>query len=257
MYLSELTDRTVLLLTGHALGAVTPACEMARGLAPAMLVLEDVDLVAENRMHGHSTSLLFELLNQMDGLSEDTDIVFVLTTNRPEVIEPALASRPGRIDLAVSMPLPDAEGRSRLPDLYGARPATRPTRPDAVRHRHGRHHFSVHPPGTSPGGPVRRCSPCGRRPWREPTGRSGNRAIRRLRLAGLSHLGLTNGRRLSPRSRRGAGPPRLRASISATPVSMREASTAGLCPSRFCSWANARVSLPHRRGVSHCCFRAR
>jgi ATP-dependent 26S proteasome regulatory subunit len=46
-------------------------------------------------------------------------VVFVLTTNRPEVIEPALASRPGRIDLAVSMPLPDEEGRSRLLDLYG------------------------------------------------------------------------------------------------------------------------------------------
>ncbi len=39
----------------------------------------------------------FELLNQLDGLSEDTDVVFVLTTNRPEVIEPALASRPGGI----------------------------------------------------------------------------------------------------------------------------------------------------------------
>jgi ATP-dependent 26S proteasome regulatory subunit len=55
----------------------------------------------------------------MDGLGEDTDVVFVLTTNRPEVVEPALASRPGRIDLAVGMPLPDAEGRARLLDLYG------------------------------------------------------------------------------------------------------------------------------------------
>src|SRR5262249_48116192 len=80
MYLASLMrERTVLLLTGNALGAVTPACEMARELAPAMLVLEDVDLVAENRMHGHPTSVLFELLNQMDGLNEDIDLVFVLT----------------------------------------------------------------------------------------------------------------------------------------------------------------------------------
>lgn len=92
---------------------------MARESAPLMLVLEDVDLVAENRMMGHPTSVLFELLNQMDGLQEDIDVVFVLTTNRPEVIEPALASLPGRIDLAVEMPLPDSEGRSRLLDLYG------------------------------------------------------------------------------------------------------------------------------------------
>jgi hypothetical protein len=86
MYLSELMpDRTVLLLSGHARNPIAPACEMARELAPAMLVLEDIDLVAENRMYGHETSLLFELLNQMDGLNEDTDIVFVLTTNRPKV----------------------------------------------------------------------------------------------------------------------------------------------------------------------------
>jgi ATP-dependent 26S proteasome regulatory subunit len=83
-----------------------------------MLVLEDVDLVAENRAQGHPTSLLFELLNQMDGLNEDVDLVFVLTTNRPEVIEPALASRPGRVDLAVRMPLPDEDGRIRLLNLY-------------------------------------------------------------------------------------------------------------------------------------------
>ena len=120
MYLSHLMpDRTVLLLTGEALHAVGPACEMARELAPSMLVVEDVDLVAEDREYGHSTSLLFELLNEMDGLGEDTDIVFVLTTNRPGAIESALASRPGRVDLAVTMPLPDADGRRRLLELYG------------------------------------------------------------------------------------------------------------------------------------------
>jgi ATP-dependent 26S proteasome regulatory subunit len=54
----------------------------------------------------------------MDGLNEDVDLVFVLTTNRPEVIEPALASRPGRVDLAVNMPLPDEDGRLRLLNLY-------------------------------------------------------------------------------------------------------------------------------------------
>jgi hypothetical protein len=120
MYLSRLMpERTVLLLMGQALGAVAPACEMARELAPSMLVLEDVDLVAQDRMHGQPTTILFELLNQLDGLNEDTDIVFVLTTNRPGIVEPALASRPGRVDLAVNMPLPDEDGRARLLDLYG------------------------------------------------------------------------------------------------------------------------------------------
>lgn len=120
MYLSGLMpERTTLLLTGQALGAVGPACRMARELAPAMLVMEDVDLVAENRMQGRPTTILFEILNQLDGLNEDVDVIFVLTTNRPEIIEPALASRPGRVDLAVKVPLPDERGRAQLLALYG------------------------------------------------------------------------------------------------------------------------------------------
>ena len=63
--------------------------------------------------------ILFELLNAMDGLAEDQDVLFVLTTNRADLLEPALASRPGRVDQAVELPLPDADGRRRLVELYG------------------------------------------------------------------------------------------------------------------------------------------
>jgi cell division protease FtsH len=78
-----------------------------------MVVIEDIDLIAEVRGQpfGHAGPLLFELLNEMDGLRDDSDIIFALTTNRPDILEPALAARPGRIDLAVELPLPDAEGR--------------------------------------------------------------------------------------------------------------------------------------------------
>ena len=58
-------------------------------------------------------------MNQMSGLGEDTDVAFVLTTNRPDALEPALAARPGRVDLAIEIPLPDREGRARLFELYG------------------------------------------------------------------------------------------------------------------------------------------
>ncbi|MGL4549782.1 MAG: AAA family ATPase, partial [Gemmataceae bacterium] len=47
------------------------------------------------------------------------DCVFVLTTNRPEVLEPALAGRPGRVDQAVEFPLPDAACRRRLFAQFG------------------------------------------------------------------------------------------------------------------------------------------
>ena len=52
--------------------------------------------------------LLFQLLNEMDGLGEDADVVFLLTTNRADLLEPALAARPGRVDQAVELGLPDA-----------------------------------------------------------------------------------------------------------------------------------------------------
>jgi hypothetical protein len=121
MYLAGRTpDRTVILLTGRGLGTVEQSCAMARVLQPATVIMEDVDLIAEERTsRGGCNALLFELLNQMDGVAEDADVLFVLTTNRPDLLEPALASRPGRIDQAVQVPLPDAACRSRLLDLYG------------------------------------------------------------------------------------------------------------------------------------------
>jgi ATP-dependent 26S proteasome regulatory subunit len=84
-----------------------------------MVVVEDVDLIAEDRgMHPGHHPLLFQLLNEMDGLAEDADVVFLLTTNRADVLEPALAARPGRVDQAVPLDLPDADARRRLIELY-------------------------------------------------------------------------------------------------------------------------------------------
>jgi len=112
-------DRTVLLLTGRGLGLIEQSCAMARLLQPATVVLEDVDLVAEERTRNQTCGpVLFELLNAMDGLAEDADILFLLTTNRADLLEPALAARPGRVDMAVEVPAPDAACRRRLLELY-------------------------------------------------------------------------------------------------------------------------------------------
>jgi hypothetical protein len=117
--MSELTETTIVLLAGNTLGMIGAACSVARTLQPAMIVIEDVDLIAEERgRYGGEHPLLFQLLNEMDGLAEDTDVVFLLTTNRPDVLEPALAQRPGRVDQAVAMELPDADSRRRLFALY-------------------------------------------------------------------------------------------------------------------------------------------
>jgi cell division protease FtsH len=116
--LSTMRDRTTVILTGQALGLIEQAFAIARDLTPATVVLEDVDLVAAERTMPGGHGALFELLNQLEGLAEDADLLVLLTTNRPDTIEPALAARPGRVDLALELPLPDDEGRRRLLRLY-------------------------------------------------------------------------------------------------------------------------------------------
>ena len=117
--LGAMPGRTTVLLTGRGLGLIEPAVRIARDLVPATVVLEDVDLVAAERtMPGGDNGVLFELLNQMEGLDDDADLLFLLTTNRADLIEPALATRPGRVDLALEIPLPDDAARARLLRLY-------------------------------------------------------------------------------------------------------------------------------------------
>ncbi|MHC3475577.1 AAA family ATPase, partial [Streptomyces sp. 7R007] len=118
--LSHLPQFTVVILAGESIQAIGPACALARMLQPALVVLEDCDLIAEARDYGGGEQpLLFQVLNEMDGLGDDADVAFLLTTNRADLLEPALVQRPGRVDLAVEIPLPDAEGRARLLSLYG------------------------------------------------------------------------------------------------------------------------------------------
>jgi hypothetical protein len=118
---SSLPGHTTLIITAAQVGALAQYMNLARLLQPAMVVIEDVDLIGRDRndMGSCEEPLLNALLNQMDGLKEDADILFVLTTNRPEQLESALAGRPGRIDQAIEVPLPDDAGRRKLIALYG------------------------------------------------------------------------------------------------------------------------------------------
>lgn len=117
--LHETPGTTAVLLQGGSLALVSEAARLARAMTPAIVVLEDVDLVAaERRMFGAADPLLFEVLDALDGLDGEADVAFVLTTNRADILEPALAARPGRIDLAVEVPLPDAEARRKLFRIY-------------------------------------------------------------------------------------------------------------------------------------------
>jgi ATP-dependent 26S proteasome regulatory subunit len=119
--ISRLPDVTVIVLAGNALGHIRTATDFAHALQPSVVVLEDVDLIAEQRdMAFGPQPLLFTLLDAIDGLTSEADVAFVLTTNRVDLIEAALTQRPGRVDLAVEIPRPDLEARHRLVELYAA-----------------------------------------------------------------------------------------------------------------------------------------
>jgi hypothetical protein len=116
-----LPGQTTLLITAEQVALLDEYMTLARLFQPCLVVIEDVDLIAQERSGLRSAweqTLLNKLLNEMDGLRPDSDILFVLTTNRPEVLEEALAARPGRIDQAIEFPFPDEVGRARLMRLY-------------------------------------------------------------------------------------------------------------------------------------------
>jgi ATP-dependent 26S proteasome regulatory subunit len=134
----QLPDHTTLLITSEQVALLDEYFKLARLMQPAMMVIEDVDLIARMReeMRGAcEESLLNKLLNEMDGLREDARLLFVLTTNRPDQLEAALASRPGRIDQAIEFPLPDADGRRRLVLLYARGLQVTPEVADLIVHK--------------------------------------------------------------------------------------------------------------------------
>jgi len=122
-YLARALDgHTTFLVAAEQVAFISEYMRLARLLCPALVVIEDVDLIARSRATMGSPMeemLLNSLLNEMDGLRDDAEVLFILTTNRPEALEVALTARPGRIDQAIEFPLPDAEGRRKLARLYG------------------------------------------------------------------------------------------------------------------------------------------
>lgn len=119
--IGELEGHTTLLISAEQVAQLHEYMALARLLQPTLVVLEDVDLIGRERTQAESPcreALLNRLLNEMDGLKEDAEIFFLLTSNRPEDLEDALACRPGRVDQAIEFPLPDEKGREKLLQLY-------------------------------------------------------------------------------------------------------------------------------------------
>ncbi len=117
--IGQLPDVTAIVISGAALRFIGEACAIARTLQPSIVVVEDVELAAEPRgPHAPLDPLLLQLRGEMEGLSDDANVTFLLTTNRADLLEEALAARPGQVDHTARLPLPDAAARRRLIRLY-------------------------------------------------------------------------------------------------------------------------------------------
>ena len=94
---------------------VTNLFEAARTLAPCIIFIEDMDLFGRDRssgLYGSDNHVLNEFLACLDGAQLNSGVVVMASTNDIASMDEALVDRPGRFDIKIEMPPPDAEDRS-------------------------------------------------------------------------------------------------------------------------------------------------
>lgn len=104
------------MLVGVGASRVRDLFNTAKKAQPAIIFIDEIDAIGRQRgsglMGGHDEreQTLNQILVEMDGFSQNEQIVVMAATNRPDVLDPALV-RPGRFDRRVSLDMPDLEGR--------------------------------------------------------------------------------------------------------------------------------------------------
>lgn len=94
-------------------GGVRRVCKMAQDLAPCLLIVEDIDWIAQDRHEGNA-GFVMELMNQLDGMESFGDIVTLGTTNCLEDLEEAVKNRPGRFDRLINIGKPTEKCREQM-----------------------------------------------------------------------------------------------------------------------------------------------
>jgi len=89
-------------------GGIKRVCNMAKDLAPCLLVIEDIDWIAKDRNSGNAPFVI-ELMNQIDGIESFGDIITLGTTNCLEQLEEAVKNRPGRFDRIIKIDIPSPD----------------------------------------------------------------------------------------------------------------------------------------------------
>ena len=104
------------MFVGVGASRVRDMFEQAKKNAPCIIFIDEIDAVGRQRGtglgggHDEREQTLNQLLVEMDGIGENTGVVIIAATNRPDVLDPALL-RPGRFDRQITVSLPDKRGR--------------------------------------------------------------------------------------------------------------------------------------------------
>jgi len=107
---------------GESEKGVREVFEKARSNAPTVVFFDEIDSIAGERGKNMGDSgvgerVVSQLLTELDGIEALEDVVVIATTNRPDLIDPALL-RPGRLDRHVHVPVPDEEARRAILDVH-------------------------------------------------------------------------------------------------------------------------------------------
>ncbi len=115
-FFSIAASEFVEMFVGVGASRVRDLFKRAKENAPAIIFVDEIDAVGRRRGtglgggHDEREQTLNQLLSEMDGFDNDTNIVMIAATNRPDVLDPALL-RPGRFDRQITVDLPDVKGR--------------------------------------------------------------------------------------------------------------------------------------------------
>jgi transitional endoplasmic reticulum ATPase len=95
----------------------------ARQAAPTVIFIDEIDAIAPMRgtdVNRVTDRLINQLLTEMDGLEENSGVVIIAATNRPDILDPALL-RPGRFDRLILVPAPDEKARLEILKVHTRR----------------------------------------------------------------------------------------------------------------------------------------
>ena len=107
------------MFVGVGASRVRDLFSKAKEQAPSIIFIDEIDAVGRQRGaglgggHDEREQTLNQLLVEMDGFDNDTNLIIIAATNRPDVLDPALL-RPGRFDRQVAVEAPDLEGREAI-----------------------------------------------------------------------------------------------------------------------------------------------